>query len=77
MRAAVQEDAGCSLSSVLREPPAAVRRDPPGRGAIWCRARLGVGGGSLPVLFLLRVGSSGEDRLILKIKVPKAVPGQW
>lgn len=34
-------------------------------------------GGDLPALVLLRAGLNVEDRILLKIKVPKAVLGRW
>lgn len=72
----MREDAGSNLSSVLREPPAVVQRDPRSWShLVLCQA--GSGWGKSAVLFLLRAGSSGEGSLILKIKIPKAVLGQW
>lgn len=53
-----------------------VQRDPwPWSHLVLCQA--GSRWGKSAALFLLRVGSSGEDSLILKIKIPKAVLGQW
>lgn len=51
-------------------------------GALSCLARLAEPGwdgmgGDLPALVLLRVGLSGENRLLLKINIPKAVLEWW
>lgn len=77
----VQEDPGSSLSQVPRAWPP----PPGGRPSLWlCPCILGSGVlrscllpcwavGDSPALILLRVVLSVEDRLLLKIKVPKAL----